>query len=215
MNAIKTFFLLAGLTALFLLVGDLLGGRAGMQYAFLFACLTNVVSYWFSDKIVLSMYGAKEVTDAEEPELVQVVRKLANQARIPMPRVYIIDSSVPNAFATGRNPQHAAVAATSGILERLDERELEGVLGHELSHVFHRDILISTIAATVAGAIMMMARWGMFFGGFGGRDREERSSGLELLLAVFLAPLAASLIQLAISRSREYDADRGGIRLST
>src|SRR5258708_2859957 len=212
MNTIKTFLLLTGLMALFVFIGGALGGRSGMEYAFILACVMNVASYWFSDKIVLAMYRAKPVTETEAPELVRIVRQLAQKANIPIPKVYIIDSPVPNAFATGRNPNHAAVAATSGILDRLDDRELEGVLGHELSHVFHRDILISTVAATIAGAIMMlahMARWGMMFGGYGGRDREDRGGGLELLFVALLAPVAASLIQLAISRSREYDADRG------
>ena len=217
MNTFKTFLLLAGLTGLFLLIGGALGGRTGMVYAFVLACAMNAGSYWFSDRMVLAMYHAQPVTEAQEPELVRIVTRLAQKANIPLPRVYVVDSMVPNAFATGRNPQHAAVAATRGILERLNDEELEGVLGHELSHVFHRDILISSIAATLAGAIMMlasMARWGMIFGGFGG-DREERGSGgLELLLAAFLAPLAASLIQLAVSRSREYDADRSGAELT-
>ncbi|HVO33488.1 MAG TPA: zinc metalloprotease HtpX [Elusimicrobiota bacterium] len=217
MNAIKTFLLLAGLTALFLFIGGALGGRGGMESAFIFACIMNLGSYWFSDKIVLAMYRARPVSETEAPELVRIVKMLAVKANIPTPKVYIIDSDVPNAFATGRNPEHAAVAATTGILNILDDDELEGVLGHELSHVFHRDILISSLAATLAGAIMMlanMARWGMMFGGFGGRDREERGGGLELLVVAILAPLAASLIQLAISRSREYDADRGGAELT-
>lgn len=203
--------------ALFLFIGQAVGGRAGMQYAFLLACAMNIFSYWFSDKMVLAMYRAKPVTETEAPELLRIVRGLAQKANIPMPRVYLIDSPVPNAFATGRNPAHAAVAATTGILERLNERELAGVIGHELSHVFHRDILISTIAATIAGAIMMlsnMVRWGMMFGGYGGRDRQERGGGLEMLVVVLLAPLAATLIQLAVSRSREYDADRGGADLT-
>ena len=216
MNTIKTILLLTGLMALFLFVGKMLGGQTGMIYAFILACGMNLFSYWFSDKMVLAMYRAKPVTELEAPELVHIVAALARKANIPMPKVYIINSPVPNAFATGRNPQHAAVAATRGILDRLDERELEGVLGHELSHVFHRDILISTIAATMAGAVMMlaeMARWGMMFGGYRG-DREERGSGLEILAVALLAPLAATLIQLAVSRSREYDADRGGAQLT-
>lgn len=217
MNTLKTFLLLLGLMALFLFIGGALGGRTGMEYAFVLACVMNAFSYWFSDKMVLAMYRAKPVTEVEAPDLVRIVRQLAQKANIPMPRVYIIPSDIPNAFATGRSPQHAAVAATRGILDRLNDEELEGVIGHELSHVFHRDILISSIAATVAGAIMMlasMARWGMIFGGYGGRDRENRGGGLELLFVALFAPLAASLIQLAISRSREYDADRSGAELT-
>jgi heat shock protein HtpX len=215
----KTALLMSGLMALFLFLGGLIGGQTGMVYAFIFAALMNVVSYWFSDKIVLAMYGAKEVEENSAPELVQIVRRLAVKAQIPMPRVYLIPSNVPNAFATGRNPQHAAVAATVGIMERLTERELEGVIGHELSHVFHRDILISTIAATMAGAIMMLAntaRWGMMFGGYGGRHDEDNRGGnvVVMLLVAILAPLAASLVQMAISRSREFEADRGGAELT-
>lgn len=217
MNMFKTFLLLTGLMALFIFVGGALGGRAGMQYAFLLACVMNFVSYWFSDKIVLAMYRAKPVTGAEAPELFEIVQRLAKKANIPMPKLYIVESSVPNAFATGRNPQHAAVAATTGILERLDARELEGVLAHELSHVFNRDILISSIAATMAGAIMMisrMASWGMMYGGYGGRDRDDRGGGWGVIIAAIVAPLAATLIQLAVSRSREYAADYSGAELS-
>ena len=216
MNSLKTFLLLTGLMALFVFIGRQIGGQAGMVYAFGFACVMNFVSYWFSDKIVLMMFGAKEASREQAPELYEIVEDLARKANIPMPRIYLIQSPAPNAFATGRNPKHAAIAATTGILERLDAKELEGVLGHELSHVFNRDILISTIAATVAGAIMMlanMARWGMMFGGYGGRDRENRG-GLELLAVAILAPLAAALIQMAISRSREYEADRSGAALT-
>ncbi|OGR89927.1 MAG: protease HtpX [Elusimicrobia bacterium RIFCSPLOWO2_01_FULL_59_12] len=215
-NSLKTFLLLTGLMALFVFIGRQIGGQAGMVYAFGFACVMNFVSYWFSDKIVLMMFGAKEASREQAPELYEIVEDLARKANIPMPRIYLIQSPAPNAFATGRNPKHAAIAATTGILERLDAKELEGVLGHELSHVFNRDILISTIAATVAGAIMMlanMARWGMMFGGYGGRDRENRG-GLELLAVAILAPLAAALIQMAISRSREYEADRSGAALT-
>jgi heat shock protein HtpX len=217
MNNLKTFLLMVGLMALFLFIGQVLGGRSGMQYAFFLACAMNLFSYWFSDKLVLAMYGAKPVAETDDTVLVRIARRLAHKAHIPMPKVYIINSTVPNAFATGRNPQHAAIAATSGIIDLLDEHELEGVLGHELSHVTHRDILISSVTATIAGAVMMlanMARWGMMFGGFGGRDREDRGGGLELLVVAILAPLAATLIQLAISRSREYDADRGGAELT-
>jgi heat shock protein HtpX len=217
MNTLKTFLLLAGLMALFLWIGRMVAGQAGMMYAFILACVMNFMSYWFSDKLVLAMYGAKPVSATDAPELYHTVEKLAQRANIPMPRVYIIQSPVPNAFATGRNPSHAAVAATTGILERLNRSELEGVLGHELSHVIHRDTLISAVAATVAGAIMMlgnMMRWGAMMGGYGGRDRENRGGGLELLFVALLAPIAASLIQLAISRSREYEADRGGAELT-
>ncbi len=215
MNTIKTFLLMAGLMALFLFLGRVLGGTVGMEYAFVIACAMNFFSYWFSDKMVLAMYGAKPVSETDDSDLVRVVRRLSHKANIPIPRVYLIDSPVPNAFATGRNPSHAAVAATTGILEMLNEHELEGVLGHELTHVLHRDILISTVAATFAGAIMMLrqlAWWGAMFGG--GRDRENRGGGLELLVVMIVAPLAATLIQLAISRSREYDADKGGATLT-
>jgi len=217
MNTLKTFVLLIGLMALFVFIGRLVGGQTGMIYAFGLACVMNFVSYWFSDKIVLRAYGAREASEADAPDLHRVVRRLAQKANIPVPRVYIINSPIPNAFATGRSPDHAAIAATTGILDRLNESEIEGVLGHELSHVLHRDILISTVAATVAGAVMMLAhmvRWGMMFGGYGGRDRENRGGGLELLVVALLAPIAASLIQLAISRSREFDADRGGAEVT-
>ncbi len=218
MNTIKTILLMVGMMALFLFVGNLAGGRMGMQYAFILACVMNLFSYWFSDKMVLAMYRAKEVPETDDTGLVRIARRLSHKANIPMPRVYIIDSPVPNAFATGRNPKHAAIAATTGIIEMLNEHELEGVLGHELSHVLHRDILVSTVAATMAGAIMMLAhgaRWAMIFGGYGGRDRNERGAGgLELIIIAFLAPLAATMIQLAISRSREYDADKGGAILT-
>jgi heat shock protein HtpX len=217
MNTLKTFFLMLGLMALFLFLGNAMGGRTGMEYAFLLACGMNIFSYWFSDKMVLAMYRAKRVPETADTGLIRTVRRLAHKANIPMPRVYTIDSDVPNAFATGRNPQHAAVAATTGILEMLNEHELEGVLGHELSHVIHRDILISTVAATFAGAIMMlrqMAWFGAMFGGMGRRDREGRGGGLELLVVMIVAPLAATLIQMAISRSREFDADKGGAQLT-
>src|SRR5258706_5693681 len=200
MNTLKTFLLLSGLTALFLFIGNALGGRVGMQYAFLLACGMNLFSYWFSDKMVLMMYGAKLVSETDDTGLIRTVRRLAHKANIPMPRVYLIDSPVPNAFATGRNPQHAAVAATTGILDMLNEQELEGVLGHELSHVVHRDILISTVAATLAGAIMLlrqMAWWRAMFGG-GSRNRQDRSGGLEFLVVMIVAPPAATFLQPAI-----------------
>jgi heat shock protein HtpX len=189
-----------------------------MVMAFVFAFLMNFFSYWFSDKVVLMMYRAQPAPEADYPQLYSIVRRLTTFAHLPMPRIYIIPTEAPNAFATGRNPEHAVVAATEGILRLLSERELEGVLGHELAHVQHRDILISTIAATAAGAIMMlasMARWSMLFGGMGRRDDRNRDGGnlLVLLLTAFLAPLAATLIQLAISRSRELLADEGGAHI--
>ncbi|MBI3291563.1 MAG: zinc metalloprotease HtpX [Elusimicrobia bacterium] len=217
MNTIKTFLLLAGLTALFLWVGERIGGQAGLVTALGIAALMNLFAYWFSDKMVLMMYGAKPVTEAEEPVLYRIIRKLTQEAGLPMPRLYMIDSPVANAFATGRNPQHAAVAVTRGIRNLLNERELAGVIGHELAHVRNRDILTSTIAATIAGAVMMLARmaqWAAIFGGMGGRDREERGGGLGLLVVAIIAPLAAMIIQLAISRSREYQADVSGSQIS-
>ncbi len=204
------------LTLLFVYVGKMVGGDQGMGIAFAFAILTNFFSYWFSDKIVLTLYGAKPVTEAEAPQIYSIVRTLALKSGMPMPKVYIIPSDAPNAFATGRNPNHAAVAVTEGILRILDTNELSGVLGHELSHVRHRDILIGTIVATFAGAIGMlahMAQWGLMFGG-GRRDDNDRGGNpLALLAMVILAPMAAMLIQLAVSRSREYGADEGGAKL--
>lgn len=211
MNALRTTLLLALLTCLLVLAGGAIGGRSGMTMALVMAGVMNFVSYWFSDKIVLSMYGAREVGEQDYPEFYAMVRQLAIQAGMPMPRVYLIESDTPNAFATGRNPNHAAVAATTGILQMLSERELRGVMAHELAHVRHRDILISTLSATVAGAISALANFGMFFGG---RDEEGRSNPLVGLLIMILAPLAAALIQMAISRSREFEADRGGAEIS-
>jgi heat shock protein HtpX len=213
-SVLRTTVLLAALTALFLVIGGALGGNQGLVIAFVFALLMNFASYWFSDKIVLSMYGAQEVSPHAAPELHRLVQRLAQRAGIPMPRVYIIPSDAPNAFATGRNPQHGAVAVTEGILRLLDEDELAGVLAHELGHVRNRDTLVMTVAATLAGAITMlahMAQWGAIFG-FGRRDGEDSSSGgvLGLLFMAILAPIAATLIQLAISRSREYFADSTG-----
>jgi heat shock protein HtpX len=203
-NTLKTTALLAALSALLLFLGQAFGGSQGLVLAFVFAVGTNFVSYWFSDKIVLAMYRAQEV-GAEHP-LYQTVARLAQRGGLPMPRVYIIPDPSPNAFATGRNPEHAAVAATEGILRTLDERELEGVIAHELAHVKHRDILISSVAATIAAAIMMIARFAMFFGG----SRDERGgNALTLLLMMIVAPIAAMLIQMAISRSREFAADAG------
>jgi len=218
MNHFKTFILMLVLMGIFILVGTAIGGRSGAIYAFVFAGLMNFVMYWFSDKIVLRMYGAKQVTQGEAPELYQIVGELVNKASLPMPKVYIMDNDTPNAFATGRNPEHAAVALTSGILRILSKEELMGVIGHELSHIQHRDILISTIAATMAGAISMLARvaqWGAIFG-VGRSDDEEGGGGNFLFTLVFtiVASIAAMLIQMAISRSREYLADEGGAHLS-
>ena len=213
-NVLRTTVLLAALTALFLVIGGAIGGNQGLFIAFVFALLMNFASYWFSDKIVLSMYRAREVSLNEAPDLYRLVQRLAQRAGIPMPRVYIIPSDAPNAFATGRNPQHGAVAVTEGILRMLDTDELAGVLAHELGHIRNRDTLIMTVAATLAGAITMlahMAQWGAIFG-FGRRDEEDSGGGgmLSLLFMAILAPIAATLIQLAISRSREYFADSTG-----
>ena len=219
MNQFKTFFLMLVLTVLFILVGTAIGGKSGAIYAFIFAALMNFFSYWFSDKIVLRMYGAKEASQGEAPELYGMVAELTSKASLPMPKVYIMENDTPNAFATGRNPEHAAVAVTTGILRILSRDELMGVIGHELSHILHRDILISTIAATMAGAISIlasMARWGAMFGGFRSDD-EEGGRGGNILVVLFVsifASVAAMLIQLAISRSREYMADEGGAHLS-
>jgi heat shock protein HtpX len=211
-NLMKTAVLMAAITALFMLVGRWMGGQAGMMLALVVALGMNFFSYWFSDKIVLKMYRAREVDDSSAPQFVAMVRELAQRADIPMPRVYIIDEQAPNAFATGRNPSHAAVAATTGILRVLSQRELRGVMAHELAHVKHRDILISTISATMAGAIGMLANFAMLFGG---RDSEGRPANpIAGLLVAILAPLAASLIQMAISRAREFEADRGGAEIS-
>ncbi|MDP5238878.1 zinc metalloprotease HtpX [Uliginosibacterium sp. 31-16] len=207
-NWLKTSILMAGIVALFGVVGMMIGGERGMILALLFGGAMNVFSYWFSDKMVLRMYNAQEVDAASSPYLYNMVKQLAQRAQLPMPRVYIIDEAQPNAFATGRNPEHAAVAATSGILQMLTERELRGVMAHELAHVKHRDILISTISATMAGAISALANFAMFFGG---RDENGRPANPIATIAVaLLAPLAASLIQMAISRAREYEADAGG-----
>jgi heat shock protein HtpX len=218
-NTLKTTALLAALTVLFIMIGGMVGGEQGMVVAFLVAGVMNFVSYWWSDRIVLWMYGAQEVTEAEAPEFHALVRRLAQRAGLPMPRVYIIPTDTPNAFATGRNPDHAAVAATEGILRLLTPDELEGVIGHELGHVRNRDILISTVAATMAGAIMMLARmaqWAAIFGG--GRSSEDDEGGatgiIGMLLLAIVAPLAAMLIQMAISRAREYQADATGAQIS-
>lgn len=217
MNMFKTAVLLTALTLLFIWIGGMIGGRGGMIIAFMFALVMNFVSYWFSDKIVLAMYRAQEATEMEVPAIFRIVKNLTQKANLPMPKVYIIPTDTPNAFATGRNPSRAAVAVTDGILRLLNEDELEGVLAHELAHVKNRDILISTIVATIAGAIFMlasMARWAAIFGGFGGRDRRGGGNVLALLLVAIVAPIAALLIQLAISRAREYQADQSGGKIS-
>jgi heat shock protein HtpX len=216
MAILKTTMLLAALTGLIMLVGGLVGGRGGLEIAFVIAIGTNFFSYWFSDKMVLRAYGARPLDASSAPELYSIVSELAQSAGIPMPRLYLIDTDTPNAFATGRNPNHAAVAVTRGIMRICNREELKGVLGHELSHVLNRDILISSIAATLAGVVMMLGsimRWGLIFGGMGGRD-DDRRGGIEMLAMALLAPLAATMIQLAISRTREYQADASGARLT-
>jgi heat shock protein HtpX len=211
-NTFKTAFLLTALTLLLLFIGQIFGGQNGMLLALIFAAVMNFVSYFYSDKIALAMYRAKPVTREELPRAYQIVERLTQKIGIPMPKMYVIPTDSPNAFATGRNPQHASVAMTQGILKLLNDEELEGVLAHELGHVRNRDILISSIAATVAGAITFLAsiaRWGMIFGGYE-RDRDNRGGGLGALFMIILAPVAAVLIQLAVSRSREYQADESG-----
>ncbi len=216
MNMIKTTLLLTLLTLLLIWIGGLLGGRGGMMFAFIFACVMNFSAYWFSDKMVLAMYRAKPVTEAEAPQLYRMVEEIAREASMPMPRIYRVPSQTPNAFATGRNPEHAVVAVTDGILDLLTEEELKGVLGHELAHVEHRDILISSIAATLAGAIGMlatMARWAFIFGG-GRQSNNEGNNPIGILAAAIIAPIAAMLVQMAVSRSREFHADERGARLT-
>jgi heat shock protein HtpX len=211
-NLLKTAVLMAAITALFMAVGNALGGQAGMMLALLVAVGMNFFSYWFSDKMVLRMYNAQEVDAQSAPQFYRMVQELAQKADLPMPQVYLIQEDAPNAFATGRNPANAAVAATTGILRVLSERELRGVMAHELAHVKHRDILISTISATMAGAIGMLANFGMLLGG---RDSEGRPANpLVGLMVMILAPMAAGLIQMAISRAREFEADRGGAEIS-
>ena len=217
MNRLRTTILLAALTALVVWIGQMFGGPNGAVIALIFAGVMNFFSYWFSDKIVLRMYGAQEISQNDDPELFDIVRELTVKDGLPMPRVYIIPEETPNAFATGRNPEHAAVAVTQGIRRILDRRELAGVLGHELSHVKNRDILVSSIAATLAGAISYiahMAQWAAIFGG-GSRDREEGGGNMfRLLFMMIVAPIAAMLIQMAVSRSREYMADEGGAKVT-
>jgi heat shock protein HtpX len=210
-NGLKTALLLGALSGLLLLLGEALGGAQGLMFGFVLAAVMNFGSYWFSDKIVLAMYGAKQV--GPEHPLYRMTANLAQRGSLPMPKVYIIPQDSPNAFATGRNPDHAAVAATEGIMRILDEHELEGVIAHELAHVKHRDILISSIAATIAAAIMMVSRFALFFGG--GRDDDNRGANpIALIATIILAPLAAMLIQAAISRSREFAADAGGAAIA-
>src|SRR5271170_4801651 len=219
MNTLKTAFLLTGLTLLLVLAGDYFGGRNGMILAFLFAAAMNFFSYFYSDKIALKMYNAQPVTREELPRVYQVVERMTQRIGIPMPKIYVIPTDSPNAFATGRNPQPASVAVTNGILNLLNDDELEGVLAHELGHVKNRDILTSSIAATLAGAITILARmgyWAALFGGYGGggRDRERGGGGIGALFMMILAPIAAALIQLAVSRSREYEADATGAHIT-
>jgi heat shock protein HtpX len=212
-NTVKTALLLGTMSALLMMIGEALGGGGGLMLGFLFAVGTNFASYWFSDKIVLRMYNAQEV--GPDHRLYQIVGRLAQRAGLPQPRCYVIPDPSPNAFATGRNPEHAAVAATDGILRMLTDQELEGVLAHELAHVKHRDILISSVAATLAAAIIMISRYALFFGGgtADGRD-DNRSNPFALLATMIMAPIAAMLIQAAISRSREFDADAGGAKIA-
>lgn len=217
MNTMKTFFLMGLLTVLLVFIGGFVGGQNGMLIAFAFALIMNFGSYWFSDKLVLRMYRASEVQQGDEPSLFQMVDELRQRAALPMPKVYIIPSEQPNAFATGRNPEHAAVAVSQGILRLLSKDELRGVIGHELAHVKHRDILIGTVAATIAGAISMianMAQWAFMFGG--GRSSDDREGGHPVagLVMMIVAPIAAMMIQMAISRSREFLADEGGAQIS-
>lgn len=211
-NRVKTFILLAGLTVLVVLIGNALGGRSGMQIALIFAVAMNFISYWYSDKIVLRMSGAREVSQSEAPELHRIVEELSRAADIPKPRVYVMQTDNPNAFATGRNPEHGVVAVTTGILRLLNATELRGVLAHEIAHIKNRDILIQSVASVLGAAITYMAYMGMF-GGLGGDDEEGGLGGLGAVLVMILGPMAAMLIQMAISRSREYVADETGAKL--
>ena len=216
-NIFKTGLLLAVLTVMLVLLGGAVGGRQGMLIAFFVAVAMNFVSYWFSDKMVLAAYGAQPIEEASAPRLYAIVHRLATRAGIPMPRVYLIPSETPNAFATGRNPEHAVVAVTEGIMRILDEEELEGVLAHELSHVKNRDVLISTVAATLAGAITYLAHMAQWAAMFGGRSRDDEDGGsnpIAMILLAILAPIAALLVQMAVSRSREFQADATGARLA-
>ena len=211
MNTFRTGLLLAGLTGLFLAIGYLMGGQSGMLLAFLFAAGTNLFAYWNADKMVLSMQGARQVDRATAPEYYDIVATLAKRANLPMPKVYIMDNPQPNAFATGRNPENAAVAATTGLLQTLSPSDIAGVMAHELAHIKHRDTLVMTLTATLAGAVSMLANFGFLFGG---RDRNSPLGPLGGILLIILAPLAAMIVQLAVSRTREYEADRGGAEIS-
>lgn len=217
MNGLKVTMMMLGLMLLFMWVGFLVGGQQGMIMAFVVAAAMNFFAYWFSDKMVLRMYRAREISEADHPRLYRIVKRVATQAMIPIPRVYIVPSKAPNAFATGRSVDHAAVATTEGLLELLNDDELEGVIGHEMAHIMNKDMLIGTIAATFAGAVGILAsiaRWGAIFGGYGGRDNRNSGGAIGLLVAAIVAPLAAMLIQMAISRQREYKADRIGAKVS-
>jgi heat shock protein HtpX len=217
MNTVKTIGLMVFMTLLLVFVGAAIGGRSGMIFAFAMATIMNFGSYWFSDKIVLRMYRAQPVSEAEAPELYAIVRTLVQKAGLPMPKVYIIPEDTPNAFATGRNPEHAVVAVTQGIMRLLSREELSGVIAHELAHIRHRDMLTGTIVATIAGAISMiaqMAQWAMIFGGGSRRDDDEGGSPIAALVMMIVAPIAAMLVQMAISRAREYDADAGGAKIA-
>jgi heat shock protein HtpX len=216
MNGLKTMVLMVTLTLMLVGIGGILGGKSGMTFALIMAFGMNFITYWFSDKIVLKMYGAKQVAESEAPELYSMVRRLAHKAELPMPKVYVIDGDQPNAFATGRNPQNGAVAVTTGIMRILSTEELEGVVGHELAHIKHRDILVGTIAATIAGAISylaQMAQWAMIFGGRH-NDDEGGSNPIAAIVMMIVGPIAAMMVQMAISRSREYGADAGGARIA-
>jgi len=216
MNMVKTIGLMVFMTLLLVFVGAAIGGRSGMVFAFAMAAIMNVGAYWFSDKIVLRMYNAQPVTESEAPEVYSIVRGLVQKAGMPMPKVYIIPEDTPNAFATGRNPEHAVVAVTQGIMRILSREELTGVIAHELAHIRHRDMLTGTIVATIAGAISMlaqMAQWSMIFGG-GRRDDDEGGSPIVALVMMIVAPIAAMIVQMAISRTREYEADKGGAQLA-
>ncbi|MCL5978551.1 MAG: zinc metalloprotease HtpX [Nitrospirae bacterium] len=217
MNGFKTMVLMVTLTLMLVAIGGILGGKSGMTFALIMAFGMNFITYWFSDKIVLKMYGAKPVTESEAPELYGMVRRLAHKAELPMPKVCIMEEDQPNAFATGRNPNHGTVAVTTGIMRILSREELEGVIAHELAHIKHRDILVSTIAATIAGAISylaQMAQWAAIFGGGRHDDEEGGSNPIAAIVMMIVGPIAAMLVQMAISRSREYGADAGGARIA-